>query len=246
MSRQDDLTFPAADGRAMRASLALPEGAPGPHPAVLVIHEILGLNDDIRRIAARFADAGYVALAPDAFDGPGPRVVCLLRALRTVRQWGGPVADDLLAARDWLAARPDVDGSRIGVAGFCMGGGFALLLGTIGDFGAAAPFYGEVPHAAEAMEDICPVVAGYGARDLIFGKQGHRLEQHLETLGVPHDVRTYEGVGHSYMSRHGGSLFMRLGELGPLRAGYDDAAAEDSWERMLAFFATHLGPAPAA
>jgi len=144
------------------------------------------------------------------------------------------------AARAWLAADPDVDAARLGVAGFCMGGGFALLLGVRGGVGAAAAFYGDVPEDAAELEGICPVVAGYGGRDRIFGANGLRLAEHLEKLGTPHDVETYPTAGHSFMSRYDGVTAL-LAPLGPLHAGYDEAAAEDSWTRMLAFFTEHLG-----
>jgi carboxymethylenebutenolidase len=229
------------DGTTFGAFLALPDAEPGSVPGVVVIHELLGLNDDIRRIARRFAESGYAALAPDLFDGLGPQPICMLRTLLAYRSGGGRALRALEAARDWLAAHAAVDGSRLGVAGFCMGGGFALLLGRRLGVGAAAAFYGDVPPRAEDLEGVCPVVAGYGGRDLVYGGYGRRLEEHLRRLGVPHDVRTYPGAGHSYMSWYGGATAL-LAPWTPLRAEYDEAAAEDSWTRMLAFFAEHLAP----
>src|SRR5205814_5573132 len=111
-----------AIGRPMRAALALPASS-GPRPAVIVIHEIFGLNDDIRRITARVADLGWVALAPDLYDTAGPRALCVLRAMLALRRTEGPAFDDLEAARAWLVARAEVDARRTGVIGFCMGGG---------------------------------------------------------------------------------------------------------------------------
>ncbi len=228
-------------GTTMRAALAPPGhlGAAGSAslPGVIVVHELLGLTDDIVRITRRFADAGYVAVAPDLFDGLGPRPICVLRTLHAYRQGGGRVLAALEATCATLAQRHGVDGSRIGVAGFCMGGGFALLLGRTADVGAVAAFYGDVP---DDLDGICPVVAGYGGRDRIFGSKGAQLEHRLDALGVDHDVVTYPGAGHSYMSRYDG-LTAVVAPLGPLHAGYDEAAAEDSWERVLSFFATHLG-----
>src|SRR5437667_245313 len=118
-----DLTFPSASGRPMRAALALPPGG-ARRPAVIVIHEIFGLNDDIRRMTGRFADLGYVALAPDLYDAGGPHVLCIVRTMLALRRQDGPAFADLEAARAWLAARPEVDPSRTGVAGFCMAVGF--------------------------------------------------------------------------------------------------------------------------
>jgi carboxymethylenebutenolidase len=234
----DDIRVPASGGRDMRAFLALPE-ADEPRPGVLVLHEIFGLNDDIRRIATRFAANGYVALAPDLFDGPGPRLLCIARVLRSLRSGGGPAFDDLDGVRQWLADRDEVDASRIGVAGFCMGGGFATLYAVRAPVGVAAPFYGEVPQTADELRGICPVVAGYGAKDRIFAGQGRRLDRLLEELGIPRDVEIYDGTGHSFMSPHEG-LLARIMAFGPMAVGYDEAAAEHSWERMLRFFRTHL------
>jgi carboxymethylenebutenolidase len=236
MAREESVVVPLGDGR-MQATLALPDPAPmGGSPGVIVIHEILGLNDDIRRIARRFAGSGYAALAPDLFDGLGPKPICIARTIREYRRGGGRALEALEAARAFLAARPEVDGARIGVAGFCMGGGFALLLGRRPEVGAAAAFYGEVPGD---LGGVCPVVAGYGARDRVFGENGHLLEQRLRELGVAHDVVTYPDAGHSFMSRYEGWT-ERLARLGPLHAGHHEPSAEDSWRRMLAFFAEHL------
>lgn len=240
MIRQEEIALPVTGGREIRAHLARPAEGQGPVPGVLVLHEILGLNDDIRRIAGRFASEGYAALAPDFFDGLGPVPVCVVRTIAAISRGEGPVVDDMLTARDWLSAQPGVDGERIGVAGFCLGGGFALLLGSLADFKVAAPYYGDVAKQADRYQDICPVVAGYGSRDMVFAKKGRLLEAHLKALGVPHDVKIYDDVGHSYMSRHP-KWMMALAPFTPLRAHYDEAAAEDSWRRMLSFFRAHLG-----
>jgi carboxymethylenebutenolidase len=236
----EDVTFPSSTGRPMRAALALPAADGARRPAVIVIHEIFGLNDDIRRITGRVAELGYVALAPDLFDVGGVRALCVLRAVLAVRRRDGPAFADLEAARTWLARRPDVDADRTGVVGFCLGGGFALLYAVRAPLGAAAVFYGDVPKAADGLRGVCPVVAGFGGRDRFFAPQGRRLEQHLKALGVPHDVRIYPAAGHSYMSRHTG-LLATLAAHGPMAVGFDAEAEADSWARMEAFFRTHLG-----
>jgi carboxymethylenebutenolidase len=239
---QQDVRFPADGGHPMAASLAVPsDGVDRRRPAVIVIHEIFGLNDDIRRITARFAAAGYVALAPDLFDGPGPRALCVARTMWSTRTGEGRAFRDLEAARLWLAARPDVDAERTGVAGFCLGGGFALLYARRAPVGVAAPFYGDVPKTAEVLRGICPVVGGYGGRDRVFGPQGERLRKLLDELEVPSDVVVYPDAGHSFMSQHEPGIMKTLGAIGPMKVGYDEHAAEDSWRRMLAFFGEHLG-----
>ncbi len=234
------VSLPLPGERTLRAHLARPE-AKGAVPGLLVLHEILGLTDDICRIAGRFAAEGYAALAPDLFAGRGPKPLCIVRTMAAIARGEGKVVDDMLSARDWLAAQPGIDGDRIGVAGFCLGGGFALLLGSVGDFKVAAPYYGQVATSPHRYRTICPVVSGYGGRDLVFARHGARLEAHLKELGVAHDVEIYEGAGHGYMSQHSRWL-MALAPFSPLRPGYDEAAAEDSWRRMLDFFRVHMGP----
>jgi carboxymethylenebutenolidase len=138
------------------------------------------------------------------------------------------------------AARPEVVGERIAIAGFCLGGGFALIAALQGPYKAAAPYYGEVAKDLKHLEGICPVVGGYGGRDRIFASHGERLERHLTTLGVEHDVKVYPDAGHSFMSQHDQTLLVRLAARGPMKVGYDANAAEDSWRRMLTFFERHL------
>lgn len=219
-----------------RAALALPTG-PGPHPGVVVLHEVYGLNDDMRRIAARFAAEGYVAVVPDLYSR-GNKLVCLTRVLTDASGDRGTL-DDIEAARRHLADRPDVATDRIGVAGFCLGGGFALLFAARGGARAASVNYGRVPKRRERLADLCPVVAGYGADDRVFRADASRLEAHLDALGVPHDVKVYEGVGHSFMSYDNGPAWMQR-VPSPMSVGYDEAAAEDNWRRILAFFAEHM------
>lgn len=238
MTRAGRVQIPAG-GREMRALMAVPDGN-GPFSGVIVIHEAFGLNRDMKEKCTRLAGMGYVALAPDLYDGRGPMPICIARAMRQLSSGDGPAFDDLDASREYLAGRPEVDGSRIGVIGFCMGGGFALLFAARAAVGAAAVFYGAVPDEAAALEGVCPVVAGYGGRDRVFGKQAARLEGHLSELGVAGDVRLYPDAGHSYMSDHKG-LLATVNSWGPMKLGYNPVAAEDSWRRVEAFFGEHLG-----
>jgi len=234
------LQLATPDGATLAAELFLPDGT-GPHPGVLVLHESFGLNDDIRRIAGRFAEAGYAALAPDLYSH-GTRIVCLSRVM--VDMVSGKQAReiaDIHAAREALAARADVDAERIAVAGFCQGGGFALVAGAQPGFSAAAVNYGMVPSDRSQLDGICPVVASYGARDKIAGrKMAEQLEQHLVALGAPHDIKTYDNVGHSFFSQVDGWQGWLARVPTPMRVGYDEQAAEDGWRRMLAFFEEHV------
>jgi len=239
MPATTDVTFPAARGHPMRAALAVPAAGAGKRPGVIVIHEIFGLNDDIRRISARIADLGYVALAPDLFDGPRMRLLCVARTMAALNRGHGEAFDDLDAARSWLVARTEVEASRIGVIGFCMGGGFALLYAARAPLGVAASFYGAAPKTTKELEGICPVLGSFGGRDRVFASHGRRLEQMLTEMKVPHDVRIYDDAGHSFMSQHTGVL-AQLSAYGPMKVGYNAAAAEDSWQRIEAFFKQHL------
>ncbi len=236
------------DGATLRTELFVPGGT-GPWPGVLVLHESFGLNNDIRRIAHRFASEGYVAMCPDLYSH-GARIVCLSRVI--VDMLRGAVdreIADIVTARDALAQRPDVDQDRIAVAGFCQGGGFALIAGTRPGFRAAAVNYGDVPKERSRLDGVCPVVASYGAKDRVFGSRAAELlEGHLRVLGVPHDVKSYEQAGHSFFSEVDGWQAWLARLPSPMAVGYDEQAAEDGWRRMLAFFEEHVradGLAPA-
>jgi carboxymethylenebutenolidase len=235
----DELTSVAPRGRAVPVEIFRPRvGAGGAQPGVVVIHEIFGLNDDIRRIARRFADEGYVAAVPDLMAG-GVFLACVVRAAFALRAGHGPAVDELEAVVRLLESRPDV--GKVGAVGFCMGGGFALLLGTRQAVGAAGVFYGDV-RSREELARACPLTGGYGERDRMFAPQGRRLVATLNELGKEHDVRLYPQAGHSYMNQAGHPV-MALLTRPIMHVAYDAEAAEDSWRRMLAFFARHLGPA---
>jgi carboxymethylenebutenolidase len=231
-----DITVPGASAPELRAHLAVPPASPGPWPGVVVIHELFGLTDDIREQAGRLAAAGYLAVAPDLFSAGG-KVRCIRSVFRALSTGSGAPLDDIESARTWLAGHVDCTG-RVGVIGFCMGGGFALLTATRG-FDASAPNYGVVPDDAEAvLAGACPIVASYGGRDRGLRGAAARLETALETAGVEHDVKEYPDAGHSFMNRHG------LGPAGPLLRvggiGYHGPSAEDAWGRILRFFDEHL------
>lgn len=219
--------------------LVVPEGD-GPHPGVVVLHEIFGLNDDIRRICDRFAASGYAAFAPNLYRH-GSRALCLTRLLAAGVSADAErrTLDDIEDARRHLADQPAVDERRLAVAGFCLGGGFALLFAAKGGVKAASVNYGTVPKDRERLRSVCPVVGSYGARDRHFAPHGRRLEQHLAALGVPHDVEIYDGVGHSFLSYDNAPSWMIRVETG-MHAGYHEAEAEDAWRRILAFFAEHV------
>lgn len=180
-------------------SVPQPEvSGPGPWPGVVVVHDAIGLSDDIRAITDRFATAGYVALAPDLYSRGG-MVRCVKAAFSQMYAGSGQAFDDLEAARQALLSRGDASG-KVGVAGFCMGGGFALVAAARG-FDASAPYYGELPKKPAALDGACPVVASFGKKDLILRGSAARLEGLLTEHNVPHDVKEYPDAGHSFANR---------------------------------------------
>jgi carboxymethylenebutenolidase len=227
-----DTSFDASDGR-LAGYLAMPSGN-GPWPGVVVVHEIFGLTDDIRRQADRFAEAGYLALAPDLYSWAlTPR--CLVATLRTLSSGSGRARDDIDAARRHLAERDDCT-EKVGIIGFCLGGGLALLV-TPDGFDAAAPNYGFVPKdPVRQLEGACPVVASYGGKDRPLRNAAGRLASALERLGVEHDVKEYPEARHGFLFKHSGAT--SLSE--PLFVAYNADAADDAWRRIFTFFDARL------
>jgi carboxymethylenebutenolidase len=222
----------------LRGYLATPAGT-GPWPGVVAVHEAFGLNDVVRRQADHLADAGYLTLAVDLFsDGGAAR--CLLSTFRSLLTGKGRAVTDIAAAGDFLRSHPDSTG-RVGVIGFCMGGGFALVMSGRG-FDAAAANYGPLPPKLDrVLAGACPIVASYGGRDPLIPGAGRRLERTLVKVGVEHDIKLYPGVGHSFLNDvpiGPGPLpqVMRVANVGPR-----PEAAADAWRRIESFFAEHLG-----
>ena len=237
----NDVAIVLTGGRAIPAAFFPVPDAAEPRPGVLVIHEALGLTEEIRRLTRRFSESGFVSLAPDFLAGLGPKPFCIARFMRGIGRNGvGRPYRQLDAARAWLSLRPEVAGRSIGVAGFCMGGGFALLYASGAEVDAVASFYPAVP-AHDELDGICPVVASFGGRDGVFASGAERLETALAQLGVDHDVQTYPDAGHGFMTRYDG-VTAWLGRRMPIRLGHDPEAAEDAWRRTIAFFSRHLAP----
>ncbi len=235
-----DLTGAAASSegsRPLRGYLARPEGS-GPWPGVLTIHEVFGLDDVMRRQADRLARAGYLTLAVDLYSAGGA-MRCVVSTMRAMFSGRGRAFSDIATARRWLLGSPDCTG-KVGVIGFCMGGGFALLSAHDG-FDAASVNYGQLPKDVEAaLAQACPIVGSYGGRDRPLKGAAAKLDAALTKAGVVHDVKEYPNAGHAFLNDAMAGPrplrpLLRVAGIGP-----EPASAADAWLRIEAFFAEHL------
>jgi len=231
------ITIPgAASTPELDAHLAVPPVGNGPWPGVVVLHEAFGVTDDIRQQAERLAAAGYVAVAPDLYSAGGAWR-CVRSVFSALMEGEGKAFDDIEAARKYTAGRSDCTG-KVGVVGFCQGGGFALLTAARG-FDASAPNYGLPPkNLDEALDGACPMVASYGKKDRMIRGAADKVSATLERKGIPHDVKEYPDAGHSFLNRHNFGPFGVVEKVGGF--SYHGPSAEDAWARILRFFDEHL------
>jgi carboxymethylenebutenolidase len=203
-----------------------------------MIHEVFGVDDVLLRQAHRLASVGYLVLAPDLFAHRN-KLACIVSTVRALNAGQGRPFELIEDCRQQLLGHPDCTGS-VGVIGFCMGGGFALLVGSRG-FDASSVNYGMLPQDLDkALAGSCPMVASYGGRDKQLGPQVPRLEETLTRLQIPHDVKVYPTAGHSFLNdAYNGPRLLRplikISSLGP-----EPVAAADAWRRIEAFFGEHL------
>jgi carboxymethylenebutenolidase len=218
-----------------RPDATVPGYAAWPHhtlpntPAVVVIMHIWGVDTSIRDVVRRYAKAGYAAIAPDLYarfgapSGDGVDDISVFRpfAKRLDRtQYDG----DIRAAALWLSVKfPD---AKVGITGFCMGGTIVLeqALDNGDIFAAAAPFYGAVKDIDPSKVAV-PICGSYGQRDTSIPADD--VGVWTAALHVPNDVHEYPEAGHAFFDDQ--------------RGAYVPGAANDAWNRTLAFFAKYLG-----
>ena len=217
---------PAGYGK-MRGYLVRPANAAGKLPGVLVVHENRGLNPHIEDIARRLALDNFLAFAPDALFPLGgyPGNEDKAREL-FVKLDAAKSREDFVAAAKFLQALPECSG-RIGVVGFCYGGGIANVLATrLPDLAAAVPFYGSQPAAVDAAKIKAPLLIHYAENDEGINAGWPAYEAALKAAGVKHEMHKYAGTYHGFNN--------------DTTPRYDEAAAKLAWKRTVEFFNNNL------
>jgi len=218
---------PGGNSGQMRGYLVQPAGA-GPFPAVLVIHENRGLNPYIEDVARRAAVAGFIALAPDGLFPVGgyPGNDDDGRTLQAKLDQGKLRTDMLNGARYLKALK--LSTGKLGVTGFCWGGGTTNYLATVlgGDMHAGVPFYGPAADTASVPKIKSPLLIQYAESDERINAMWPAFEAALKAAGVPHEAHFYPGTQHGF---HNNST-----------PRYVEAQAKIAWDRTIAFFKKHL------
>ena len=220
--------FPSPEGNGkVRAYLVKPAKAKGKLPLVLVVHENRGLNPHIEDIARRLALDNFIALAPDAlftlggYPGDEDKARELFPKLDQAK-----TRNDFIAAEHYLKELKGGNG-KVGVVGFCYGGGVANFLATrVPDLGAAVPFYGAQPAAEDVPKIKAPLLIHYAGSDDRINAGWPAYETALKAAGVKYETFIYPGVQHGFNN--------------DTTPRYDAAAAKLAWQRTTEFFNKHL------
>jgi len=212
----------------VQAHAARPSGS-GPYPALIVIQEWWGLNEQIKSVADRFAGIGYLAVAPDLFHGELAQLGDGENASLLARKYGATAPVELESLFDALKSHPECNG-KIGSVGFCFGGRMSLALALTRPLDAVCTFYGGgMQQLFDRMHTLsAPVLGLFGDKDQsIPVGTVEEFAKLLDQLGVEHEVIVYPNSGHA---------FFRDSDL----SAYKPEAAKDAWERVTKFFNKHL------
>jgi carboxymethylenebutenolidase len=227
--KTESATVPSPEGNGtIRGYLVRPATVAGKAPGVLVVHENRGLNPYIEDVARRLGVEGYLAFAPDGltsvggYPGDDEKGAELFRKVDRQK-----MLEDFIAAAKWLKGRPDCTG-KVGVVGFCFGGGVANSLAVrMGpDLAAAVPFYGGQPAAAEVARIKAPLLLHYASLDTRVNAGWPAYEAALKANGVTYTAFMYEGANHGFHN--------------DTTPRYDETAAKLAWKRTLEFFQKYL------
>jgi carboxymethylenebutenolidase len=222
-------TVPSPQGNeSIRGYLVRPAKAGGKLPGVLVVHENRGLNPYIEDVARRFGTHNFVAFAPDGLSSAGGYPGDDEKGGALFAKVDKPkMTEDFLAAARWLKSRPDCTG-KIGVVGFCFGGGIANTLAVRmgAELGAAVPFYGAQPSAADVAKIKAPLLIHYAGLDTRINGGWPAYEEALKANHATYTAYTYEGANHGFHN--------------DTTPRYDEAAAKLAWQRTLDFFNKYL------
>jgi len=228
--RETLVKYPS-DKVTIQAYVAAPQ-AKERRPAIIVIQEWWGLTEHIKDVARRYAAEGYVAIAPDLYSRLGYALTTdpgeAGKLMNTLQQEDG--LKDLNATVAYLKSVPEVDATRIGVTGFCMGGSYALMLPCVNkDIKAAVPFYGQVPNPDAPLQQLsAPVLYLYGEDDGWITKADvQRLAAGFKKYNKSGEIKTYSGASHAFFRDTDNAV-------------YRPEAAKDAWVRAIAFFKQHL------
>jgi len=222
------LTYPSPQGSGtMRGYFARPASASGKLPGVVVIHENRGLSPYIEDVARRLAVENFLAFAPDAltpvggYPGDDEKAAQLFSQLDPTKR-----IEDMLAAAPYLKARPECTG-KVGAVGFCIGGTIVNIMAVrIPDLGAAVPFYGGQPTAADTAKIKAPLLIHYAALDERLNAGWPAWEAALKANGVKYQMYMYPGTNHGFHN--------------DTTPRYDEAAAKLAWSRTIDFFKENL------
>jgi carboxymethylenebutenolidase len=227
--KSESATVPSPEGNGtIRGYLVRPAATNEKRPGVLVVHENRGLNPYIEDVARRLGVEGYLAFAPDGltsvggYPGDDEKGAELFRKVDRQK-----MAEDFVAAAKWLKNRPDCTG-RIGVVGFCFGGGVAnsLAVRMGADLTAAVSFYGGQPAVADVGRIKAPLLLHYASLDTRVNAGWPAYEEALKANHVSYTVYMYEGANHGFHN--------------DTTPRYDETAAKLAWKRTLEFFQKHL------
>ncbi len=222
-----DYASPKGAGK-MRGYLVRPASSPGKLPAVVVIHENRGLNPYIEDVTRRLGLAGFLAFAPDALTPLGgyPGNDDQGRELQSKRELEGMTQDFIAAAE--LMQKHAMSSGKVGVVGFCYGGGVANELAVrIPDvIVAAVPFYGRQPATDDVPKIKASLMLHYAELDKRINAGWPAYEQALKTAKVRYQAYIYQGVNHGFHN--------------DTTPRYDEAAAKLAWQRTVDFFNANL------